>query len=444
MTFELVEELEKDGFALDDQGGLKQGIPEGISAADLMQMDFPEPKWAVPGILPEGLNILGGKPKQGKSILSLNIGIAIASGGKALGQIDVKQGKVIYFALEDPYRRLKERMVQMLQGRPAPRDLYLFNQCKRIGNGGAEYINEQIEKHPGLRLVIIDTLAKIKPSSTNNNKTWYDKDYENIESVKELADSHSISILLVHHLRKSESTDVMDTFSGTFGLTGAADGLLALIRKSGQVDAELHITGRDMDSAQYALRYEPSLMMWNLLGDVQDVKSSRERQALYDALKDAGEPLSPSELAKEASLKHHYVRKTLPLFIEDGTVIKVERGKYIYAGNKGNNGNNQDNLFPKHAIVPESKKSGNNLKRNNNKVLSVNVPNVPNVPDVPNNGQLSNGNVPKDVPGNKCSQCKAYDESSNLCHGESYFKGKASKGVPQQMAMKNCPSANEI
>ena len=73
MAFELVEQLEKDGFALDDQGRLKRGIPEGISAADLMRLEFPEPKWAVPGVLPEGINILGGKPKQGKSIFSLNI-----------------------------------------------------------------------------------------------------------------------------------------------------------------------------------------------------------------------------------------------------------------------------------------------------------------------------------------------------------------------------------
>jgi RecA-family ATPase len=111
----------------------------GISAADLMKREFPEPKWAIPKILPEGLNILGGKPKMGKSIICLNLGLAIASGGKAFGSIDVEQGTVIYFALEDTARRLQKRIKQMLvDDEVAPEKLILFNECPRMKEGGLE------------------------------------------------------------------------------------------------------------------------------------------------------------------------------------------------------------------------------------------------------------------------------------------------------------------
>ena len=87
----------------------------GITAADLMRKTFPEPRWAVSGILPEGLNLLAGKPKKGKSILALNLGVSISLGGLALGQIPVEKGAVVYLALEDTERRLQGRLGHMLR-----------------------------------------------------------------------------------------------------------------------------------------------------------------------------------------------------------------------------------------------------------------------------------------------------------------------------------------
>jgi hypothetical protein len=196
--------------------------PTGFNAAELMQMDLPEPKWAIPDILPEGLNILAGKPKMGKSVLSLNIALAIATGGKALGKINVEKGAALYLALEDTKRRLKTRLEPMLQGSPAPENLFIEISWPRIDNDGLDLLNKKIQQIPGLRLLIIDTLKKIRPVQTGRNtKNPYDIDYENVTAVKDLADKHSIAILVIHHLRKTESEDIMDDFSGTFGLTGA-------------------------------------------------------------------------------------------------------------------------------------------------------------------------------------------------------------------------------
>ncbi len=57
-----------------------------ISAIELQTKEFPPIKWVVPGILPEGLTLLCGKPKLGKSWLALDISQAVTQGGIVLGQ----------------------------------------------------------------------------------------------------------------------------------------------------------------------------------------------------------------------------------------------------------------------------------------------------------------------------------------------------------------------
>ena len=323
------------------EGKVDQGhvISNGDTAADLMHMEYPVPKWAIPDILPEGLALFGGKPKHGKSIIALNISLSIATGSTVLGAIESEQGQVVYFALEDTYRRLKNRLSIILQDTPAPTGLHLYTECPRMGRGGLEYLEEVIRQHNNqndLRLVIIDTFARFRPIDNTKNKNPYDVDYADVAKTKRLADKYGVTILIIHHLRKSEADDVMDTFSGTLGLTGAADSLLALIRTTGQSDAELHVTGRDIEEAEYALRFDGTSLKWGLLDDVRNIKSTKQRQKLFDALRiyaSEENPLTPKELAAIAGLDQQYVKNALPKLIKEGSAKKVDYGKYIYNSN---------------------------------------------------------------------------------------------------------------
>ncbi|MFC1788859.1 AAA family ATPase [Thermodesulfobacteriota bacterium] len=314
---------------------LENYIPEprdritGFTAAELMVMELPPPRWAIPDILPEGLNILAGKPKMGKSIMSLNIAIAISTGGKALGAIRVEKGSVLCLALEDTKRRLQKRMGAMLNGADPPDNLYLETEWPKMDAGGIEKLEKRIQKIPDIRLVVIDTFKKIRPIQKGRNINSYDVDYEHISDIKKLADDNGVCILVIHHLRKTESEDIMDDFSGTFGLTGAADGLLAFKRRTGQADAELHIVGRDVDAAEYALKYHPDIWTWELIGDAQEVKSTETRQQIYDAVKDADEPVTPKEISNITGVKYRTVNAGLKALIDEGSIRKTgQHGKY--------------------------------------------------------------------------------------------------------------------
>lgn len=305
-----------------------KGRPKCFTACDLMKTAFPEPKWAIPGLLVDGFSFLIGRPKQGKSLLALHTGLSVAYGGKAIGSIDVEPGQAIYLALEDPWRRLKSRMCQMLDAADPPQDLILFNEWPRIDAGGLEQLEREMKKHDRLRLVIIDTFQKIKGENRLKHSV-YEHDYAQVAALKSLADKAGVAMLVIHHLRKAQAEDIFDQVSGSLGLTGAADSTLILDRKTGQADAVLHVTGRDVESAEYALRFDPRYLSWNLLGEASEIQSTEQQQAVYDALKTFDNPISPKQLQEVTDLKYRNVMKILHKLVSEGAVQQVGRGRYV-------------------------------------------------------------------------------------------------------------------
>ncbi len=303
----------------------QQGI-NGITAAALMKKEFPEPRWAIPGILPEGLNMLAGKPKKGKSIMALNLGLSISLGGLALGQIPVEQGAVMYLALEDTERRLQGRLRQMLHTDLAPANLYLFTKWPRMDASGLELLEAKISKIPNIRLVIIDTLHKFrKPVKSNGN--LYAEDYETVCQIKEVADRLGVCILLIHHQRKSEAEDIFDTMSGSLGLTGGTDG--NLVMESSKGNTILHITGRDVEEIELAIELDGRMLTWRLLGERSVVKATNDQQRIYNAIRESPEALSPKEIADITGLKVGHIKKTLAKFMEDRSIQRTTYGRYI-------------------------------------------------------------------------------------------------------------------
>lgn len=237
----------------------------GISAADLVDLELPEPRFAVPGLLCEGLNLLGGRPKQGKSWLSLLLAWA-AAGGQVLDGRACDGGDVLYLALEDTRRRLKSRLRTLgpALGWAFPRRLEIRTSWPRAAQGGLYYLAEWLEAHRGTaRLVIIDTLAKFRSGRKGNGNT-YDEDYEALSQIQALAHMYDVAILVIHHTRKQPAEDPFDELSGTLAIAGAPDGLLILDRKRGADEAKLFVTGRDVPESTVPLTLDRTAWRWTL------------------------------------------------------------------------------------------------------------------------------------------------------------------------------------
>lgn len=301
--------------------------PEIINALELARMELPEPKWIVPNILPEGLSILCAKPKLGKSWWALGTAIAVACGGVALGNIPVEKGRVLYLALEDNWRRLQDRMKAILGTETPPTDLDLVIAWKRADEGGASDLAAYLDKHPDTRLVIIDTLARIRHRANGQTGVYAD-DYAALEPFKTIADRYGIGILLVHHVRKATADDIYDTVSGSTGMTGAVDTTLIITREAARADGVLYVKGRDVEESELAMRFEASRASWEIMGNADDYRQTEERQAILDLLDEADRPMSPKEIAQHLDKNENTLKTTLRRMVLDGKVKRVGRGLY--------------------------------------------------------------------------------------------------------------------
>jgi hypothetical protein len=301
--------------------------PASWTAAELMTAEFPPPKWAVPGIIPEGATLLVGAPKTGKSWLALGLAVAVATGGKALGSIEVDPGPVLYLALEDTPRRLQDRLSKVLAGAAPPPGLRFAVNWPPLAAGGEVLLDEWLALNPAARLVIIDVLAKVRPPMAALSA--YEADYRAVGAVKVVADAHQVAAVLVHHDRKLKSDDFLADVSGTNGLAGAADAVAVLRRVRGKADGVLHVTGRDVEETGHTLAFDADLGAWLLTGTpVEDLTLTDTRAAITRYLR-ANPGAGPRQVADGAGIAYELAKKTLPRMATDGQADTDGQGHYF-------------------------------------------------------------------------------------------------------------------
>ena len=232
-----------------------------VSMQDLYETIYPSRPPVIDGLLYAGTYLFVGAPKVGKSFLMAQIGYHVSTGLELWGY-PVHQGAVLYLALEDDHRRLQDRLFRMF-GTESADNLYFSIYAKQLGAGLEEQLKWFVQEHPDTRLVIIDTLQKVRESGGDTYS--YASDYEVIAKLKAFADEHGICLLLVHHTRKQQAEDKFDMISGTNGLLGAADGafLLQKERRTSNT-ATLDISGRDQQDQRLYLTRNEERLIWTL------------------------------------------------------------------------------------------------------------------------------------------------------------------------------------
>lgn len=215
----------------------------------------------IDGLLYAGAYILAGAPKIGKSFLVAQLAYHVSTGQK-LWNYEVRQSIVLYLALEDDYQRLQERMFRMF-GVDDTKNLFFAIAAKQLGNGLDEQLEKFVREHQGTKLIVVDTLQKIREAS--GEAYSYASDYDIISKLKKFADRHGICVLIVHHTRKQPAGDSFEMISGTTGLLGCADGAFLMQKeKRASNMATLEVVGRDQaDQKLYLFRDEEKLI-WTL------------------------------------------------------------------------------------------------------------------------------------------------------------------------------------
>ena len=241
-----------------------------IDGETLMSQPLTPLNFVVDTLLSQGLHILAGSPKVGKSWLALWLAVTVAKGDPVWG-MGVKQGTTLYLCLEDSTLRIQNRLFEITEDAPA--SVHFTTNSDTLGNGLEEQLRAFLAEHPDTVLVIIDTLQMIRGTGYDNT---YANDYRDLSALKRIADAHGIAILLIHHLRKELADDVFSRISGTTAISGAVDSSFTLVEeKRGSGRARLTCVGRDIEYRELELRRGEE-NVWELVSDSRDEPVLRE------------------------------------------------------------------------------------------------------------------------------------------------------------------------
>ena len=231
-----------------------------VSMTELYNQVYVSRPPIINGLLCPGTYILAGAPKLGKSFLMAQLAYHISTGSDMWG-FPVQKGSVLYLALEDDYGRLQKRLYKMF-GVETAENLYFGIEAPSLSDGLMELLEGFVEDHPDTRLIIVDTLQKVRGNGEGHT---YSSDYQDICQLKRFTDNRNLCLMIVHHTRKQQSEDRFDSISGTNGLLGAADGAFLLTKaKRTANDAMLDIAGRDQQDQRLHLVRNTKTLLWEM------------------------------------------------------------------------------------------------------------------------------------------------------------------------------------
>lgn len=307
------------------------------SAADLLRENLPPLRYLVPRFLTDsGCIVFAGKPKVGKGWIMLELALCVAE-GSIFWDENCEQGEVLMYMLEDNKRRVTERLKIL---RP-------FG-CDGVGNirfrysaDGPFYVNSDgtgtllddikanLRTFPRVRLIVIDVLQRVRGEERRTDNA-YQTDYKIVGAIQKLSTEFGILILIVHHLKKGRVDDAIDSISGSFGVSGAADGSI-IIGKEGDI-MKVESQMRDIPDFEFELTKEGSNPMWKpaqTVAELMEPNGTTKAYLVLRALREAACALSAGDIAKRTNISEKNVATYLGRLMKSNQVTRPSRGWYI-------------------------------------------------------------------------------------------------------------------
>lgn len=296
------------------------------STNTIMATVFEPIRWTVPDYVPEGFSVLAGRQKLGKTWLAIDWAVAVATGGIAMGSINVEQGDVLYIDCENGQRRIQRRIKSLFHDdrrRPDLSRLQWVTTAPMLDKGLIEALDEWVSSVSAPRLVVIDVLQRIKPAGSANRNA-YENDYSTWAPLQAWATENGIAVVGLHHTKKGGADDPLEALSGSNGLSACADTTLLLDRDSKGIS--LYVRGRDVEERESAMLFSEG--SWSVAGDASKVRTTSERRSILSALEEAGEAMSPTDIAAVTGVSSQNIRQTLHRMAKAGEVEKESYGRY--------------------------------------------------------------------------------------------------------------------
>lgn len=227
-----------------------QPMAQILDASALLTTKLEPVRYAIPGWITEGVTLLVANPKAGKSTLVLQAVLALVTGADFWGEA-VPAGKALVIDLETNPRRLRRKLHEAGIAE-LPTGVLLYATAWPRGIFGIEAIAQAVDADQAIRFVVIDTWQRFRDNKPGLNA--YQADYEAMAPLQQLCKERpGLAIVVVHHRRKADAADPIDSINGSAAMAGAVDAIWVLGRKG--ADYVLHVQGRDWerDEAEFLL-----------------------------------------------------------------------------------------------------------------------------------------------------------------------------------------------
>lgn len=327
MVAQIVEQLRQAAVVVEKPGDEPGRDRSRWTIAELLTWEFPDPAWTVPGLIPAGLVMLSGRPKQGKSFLGLQLANCVGHGLDFLGHA-VTPAKVLYLALEDSGRRIQDRLRQMKYGPTG--NVVVETEWPNMYDNGLGRLIEEVEQH-GFRLVVVDTFSRIAGRADQLDLSTMG---ELFGALQAYAIRKDITLLVIDHQRKSNghTADPVDDVMGSTGKTAPLDAVFGLYRKRGESEATLQWTGRDVEENSVKIRFDPDRLRWERVSDEFGVKAGtvKEEILLYMRMHFDGEA-TIADLARVMDKdRGNLTREMAELAVMHAVEKLPKRGKEVF------------------------------------------------------------------------------------------------------------------
>lgn len=278
----------------------------------------------IPGFLPAvGTAIMASRPKAGKSLLAMNLAVAVSAGGVFLGHRLTEPRRALYISLEGGAALFRRRLDAMVPD-PAwlaelaldyldrlPHPLHSPDGIAWLRSIGSEY-----------GLIIIDTIKSAMPGLDFN-------DYETqflFNELNNVATERGTCILALHHTNK------MDAVLGSTGIEGGVDTIILMQRRerAGVRDPYRRITvlSRSFDGGDWVIRLDGMTLTFQPVTDPVETLPDAVRE-VYKLIEEAPDGVTYNEIAAALGLARPSIIEAINILLSAGLAVRERRNGRI-------------------------------------------------------------------------------------------------------------------
>ncbi len=272
-------------------------LPAPETALALLERDMDPIGYLCDPYIPEGLTIVAGRPKCGKTTLERQKLAAVAGGGEIFGA-ECTKATAMFLCLEEGDRLTRAKFEMAGFARNALASI-LIHFAWRRGTEGILDLQRTLDANAGVRYVVVDSLTRFRAVPDTRTPAFV-ADYEAVSALHAIAKARpGLCISVIHHTRKAKSDDPLDDISGTYGVSAACDSYWVM--RHHEDGAVLHVGGRLWagDVSQFQLRRDNQ--RWVMDGEFTGLTPAQSETL---ALIRDGKGLTPSQVAASLGLTH--------------------------------------------------------------------------------------------------------------------------------------------